>query len=199
MAVFNEINEFGLASILVRRLGMQVGTPTPAVAPELFPTIATEVDRPEWGFLKGERFGAKYDSVPAIAAQYGMFQLYLPSNSPNLAVVTLIKSHNANPITISRLVGIGGGLGGWAGRTTSSRDMRWNGDGTSAILERTNNAALPTRFADLSALRFDGDRYDQPIVITPGTALGIFAQTVNQAILVSLAWYERPVQPGELA
>lgn len=177
---------------------MQVGSAAPAVAPEIFPTMALEVDRPEWGRLKGERLCSKYQLQGAVGGQFTALQLYLPTTSQEVAVVTEIKNANATVIHIARMVGIGGGVAGWTGRTTATRDFRWGGQATSCILESGNFAALPARFPDIGAIRFDGDTFREPIVITPGTSLCIYAPTVNQAALLSIHWYERPGQPGEL-
>jgi hypothetical protein len=196
--MFNEINEGGLNQILTRRLGMQGGASAPGVAPEVFPVLTLENDRPEWGYLKGERTCGKYDAVNAVAGQFSIAQLYLPSTSNEVAVITNIQRHTGADFSIARLVGIGGGLGGFAARTTATRDFRWNGERTSLILERTNNVALPTRFPDLFGFTAVQTSFTEPIVITPGTGLGLFGIAVNTTIVFSVQWRERPANPGEL-
>lgn len=198
MANFDSIGEFGLGQVLSRRLTTPGGAVAPTVAPELFPVLTLENDRPEWGQLKGEIICSKYDSAAAVAAQYGQFQLYLPSNVSTIAVVTSIKSHNANFLSVARGVGIGGGVAGWAGRTTANRDFRMSGQNTAVILERRSDAVLPSVFPGITMLGAAGDTYDEPIVITPGTSLIVYAQTVNQEVRITFNWRERAAQPGEI-
>jgi hypothetical protein len=52
--MFNGINEGGLNNILSQRLGVKGSSAAPAVAPEVFPCLTLENDRPEWSWLKGE-------------------------------------------------------------------------------------------------------------------------------------------------
>lgn len=195
--MFNEINEGGLNQVLSRRLGMQGGAPASACAPEVFPTLTLENDRPEWGYLKGERLCSTQLFRAAVAGQFSSVQMYLPANSNTIAVVTKLQVLNANQSLVSRLTGISGGIGPWTAQGTATRDFRWAANRTSVIVETIANVAQPANTA-LALFNFNAQELADPIVIVPGTALAVIGNVVNQAVSVNVAWYERPVLPGEL-
>ncbi len=196
--MFNEINEGGLNRILSQRLGMKGSSAAPACAPELFPGLTLENDRPEWGFLKGELLASKQVFVAAVAAQFAQAQLYLPSTSNLIVTVESIVNLTANVANVARGVGIGGGLGGWSAATVGTRDFRWNGERTGAVHETRSGAANPTTFPNIAQLASNGIEIKTPIVIVPGTALCIFNTTLNQTMSFTIAWRERVALPGEL-
>lgn len=198
MPHYDEIGEFSLDQVLARRLTTPGGAVAPTVAPELFGTVALENDRPEWGYLKGERRMQRVITVAAVAAQFSAAQLYIPSTSRTIAIVTSIRSCTVNTFNVARLVGISGGLGGWAGYATTSCDFRWGAQGSAVLCETTNNVAQPSNNGAITQLTAAGQVEENPIVIAPNTALGIYAATVNQLITLAVSWYERPAQPGEL-
>ncbi len=200
--MFNEINEGGLNRILSQRLGMQGSAAAPACAPELFPTLNLENDRPEWGWLKGEMLAANRVTRAAVAGQFSMAQLYLPSNANAICVVTMVNNWTPNALGLSRGVGISAGLGGWVAASVASnpRDFRWPGGRTQAIIEVNANVAAPTTFGRFA--RIFGNAgivdYQQPVVIVPGTSLIFQSDGVNEPLDFNVAWYERPAVPGEL-
>lgn len=198
MSAFDAIGETGLNEVLARRLTTPGGSSAPAVAPEIFPVMSLEVDRPEWGRLKGELYASRFCFLAAVAAQYGAFQIYLPTNARTIAVLTRVTLNNTNVVNIGRLVGISGGLGGWAGVTTCTRDTGWNGNGTACLLESISNVAQPANFSAMAQLVNAGQSYTDPIIIRPGGAIGIYQNAVNLTTSVNISWYERPAQPGEI-
>jgi len=198
VANFDGIGEYGLNELLARRLTTPGGSVSGTVAPELFPVLTLENDRPEWSYLKSEGLYGRSIGVSAVAGQFSMAQIYLPTTARSLVVITGIQNWAANNISIARLVGISGGLGGWAARVTCARDTRRNGNGSAATLETNANVAQPTNFGDFATLFGANARYTAPIVIAPGGAIGIFPTVVNSALTASIEWYERPAQPGEL-
>lgn len=198
MANYDEIGEYGLNQVLTKRLTTPGGSVAPTVAPELFPNLVLENDRPEWGWLKGERTAACFLTRAAVAGQFGAAQLYLPSTAQTIAVVTSIKSANSNEINLARLVGIGGGLAGWSALTPGTTDFRWPATQTQVLVETTANAVQPSQHATLGRLNATNTGHYGNIVIAPGTALGFVTNAVNLALWVIVTWYERPVQPGEL-
>lgn len=199
MSQFNAIGEYGLNDVLTKRLTTPGGSNAPSVAPEIFPVLALESDRPEWSWLKGEILAARYGTVAAVAGQFSAMQYYLPTNARTVAVVKNIRTHNNTAIVIARLVGISGGLAGWTGRTTATCDTRAGGQNTAVICEDIQNIASPSQFPTMTILNATNQEYEQPIVIAPGGSLGIIGAAVNTALQVSITWYERPAQPGELA
>jgi len=199
VANFDNIGEASLDQVLVRRLTTPGGAVAPTVAPELFPVITLENDRPEWGYPKGERLCAATVFATAVAGQFCSAQLYLPSTSRELIVVKAIVATTTNTINIQRLVGIGGGGAGWGARTTLTRDFRWNAERTSGILEQRTNAVAPTSFSAIAQLSgVLNASITEPIVISPGTALGINCAIVNTQLSALIYWTERGAQPGEL-
>lgn len=197
--IFNEIAEQGqLSQVLQRRLNMLGAAPAPALMPEIAPTLNLENDRAEWGWLKGERRMQRLVSINAVAAQFGAAQLYIPSTTRVLAVVNHIRVFNANVLNITRLQGIAGGIAGWAAIATTSVDFRWGAQGSSCLLETVTNAVQPAGNGIIGRLNATGMTLNQPIVIAPGTALGIYADVANQIVQFEIGWYERPALPGEL-
>lgn len=199
MANFDSIGEFGLGQLLARRLTTPGGAVAPTVAPELFPVLTLENDRPEWGYLKGEQLRARAIDVAGVAGQYAMIQLYIPSNSATIAVIEEIHARAASSVNIVHLVGIGGGTVGWTALTTGTRDTRAaNTQGDSAILESRSNAALPSFHAVLAQINTGGQpSFRQPIVLSPGQAICAYGISLGAALSINLVYRSRPSQPGE--
>ena len=196
--MFNEILEGGLNQLITGRLGMKGGAAAPAVAPELFPTLNLENDRPEWGYLKGELLAAKQVFVAAVAAQFGAAQIYIPSGNNLIAVIENISPLVASTANISRIVGIGGGVAGWAAATVATRDFRWPGERTGVVVETRTGVANPSTFPQLAQMSSASGQFNQPIVIAPGTGVVVACTVVNQVLSFNLSWRERPALPGEL-
>lgn len=200
MSQFNAIGEYGLNDVLTKRLTTPGGSNAPSVAPEIFPVLTLENDRPEWIHLAGGGLFSKVVSITAVAAQYSMAQIYVPSDRRTIVVVENVRrSSSPTGINIARGVGISAGLGGWVGQSTAARDFRQRSEGSGAIIETTTNVALPTTFALLDLLETDnGEAHAVPFIVTPGTALILFGTAVNSTLRFTLKWRERSAQPGEL-
>jgi len=199
VANFDNIGEFALDQVLAKRLTTPGGAVAPTVAPELFANITLENDRPEWGWMKNERLGAR--TVLRTAGGAGVFnfvQCYLPTTSREIAVVTLVRTLDAQAAQLCRITGIGGGLGGWGAQQVAARDFRWLADRTSLIIEHNTGVALPTRGPDFGRLNSIGMSYEEAIVIAPGTGLLVYGPTANTTLSFDIAWRERGAQPGEL-
>ncbi len=195
--MFNEINEGGLNRILSQRLGMQGAAAAPGVAPELFPTLTLENDRPEWGYLKGELLASAYVFRGAVAGQTSMAQLYLPATSNSILVVEKMMFHGTQDMRWARGVGISAGLAGWAAQNTATRDFRWPAQRTQGIIEINANAVAPSVNHTLGISTI-AQVIDVAIVITPGTSLVLFTGAVNNSVNATLMWRERVALPGEL-
>jgi len=198
VTLFNGIGEGGLNNVLSNRLTVYGQAPAPSVEPALFAGLTLENDRPEWGHLKGERLYARQLSKGAVAAEYGMIQLYIPTTSRAIAVITHIESATANLLGIARLVGISGGLGGWAAYSTCNRDTRENGNGGAVIIESNGNAAFPTNYGRYAQLVQAGQAFTAPIVLHPGGAIAVFSEVLNQTLNANVVYYERQAEAGEL-
>lgn len=198
MANYDEIGEYALDQVLTKRLTTPGGSVAPTVAPELFPNLVLENDRPEWGYLKGERLCARRFTKLAVAAEFNAIQFYLPANAKEIAVIESIQARDANTFTVCRLVGIGGGLGGWVAQTVAVRDTRYNGERTSVIVEAVDNAVIPGSFPDLWTSYGAGSEMTGPLIISPGQAFAAISSAVNTILSFNITWRERGAQPGEL-
>lgn len=198
MANFDHIGEFGLDQLLAKRLTTPGGSVSPTVAPELFPVITLENDRPEWGFIKGERLYQRRIFMTAVGAQYNTLQLFVPLASRTIAVVEEIKTGNTNAVEIGRGVA-DGGLAGWTGQIIRSRDMRVS-SGSQCELSSNTNALRPVITGFFDRLSLDQASTKQPYILggRSGDALFIASIVVNQSLDVTVTWRERGAQPGEL-
>jgi len=196
--IYNGVGESGLSQLLTKRLTTPGGSDAPAVAPELFPVLALENDRPEWGYLKGEGHYAVYIAVGAVAAEYGMAQLYLPTTARTIAVVTEISSPDALAKNVGMATGISGGIAGWAAGTTLNMDSRRRGQGGAVLYENNTDVAQPAVHGRAAQLTVAGQSVRGPFILAPGGCLMIYSVTVNQSMLANVRWYERPAEPGEL-
>lgn len=198
MSIFNEIQESGLNQILTRRLDIKGDVPAPAIVPEIGPQLVLENDRPEWGFLKGERLAARWVSVAAVAAQFGAVQLYLPPASREVVTIQRITFLNANSVSLAEATVIDGGLVGWVGTATQVRDFRWPASATALVISTTTNVAQPSNFGVLAQAATSQAEIVEPIIITPGQSLMIYANVVNQALAMNIYWRERVGTASEL-
>lgn len=199
---FNAIQDYGLADVLSKRLNVQGGSSAPAVAPELFPVLALENDRPEWSWLTGEILGASALVEGATAAQFSKVQLYNPPGSG--LIVTVVASLAISPATVAiarcpntyvpTLLNNG---------ATTQRDFRSRWAAANITTARTFRGAEAAATANVrNVWIIPGANYIpfyEPIVLAPGGTLEWAAATVNQALTVSILWRERSAQPGELA
>jgi hypothetical protein len=205
VAVFNEILTGALNQILARRLGVQTGggAVAPSIAPEIIATLPLEVDRPEWGFLSGERHAAATTGVSAMAALNSVVALTNPVNSNVVAVVEFVRAEMAAGSTLAWYVvpNLGFSTGTIAANTLL--DTRWTiGNSASraaCLLTATNAGALPPNAAFTVQSASTISDWSQPVILCPGTALVLAAVTVNVGITrVAMKWRERAAVSGEL-
>jgi len=197
--MFNGINEGGLNNILSQRLGVKGSAAAPAVAPEVFPNLTLENDRPEWGFVKQEYHRGVYRFSSAVAGQYNFIQLYIPTTEQSVAVVTRIRQHDSQQIQIGRGP-INAAIGaGWTLINGVDRDMRTVNSGK-AVQVAVNTTASAGTFGVFAASVAATDPWDEPIILGPttGSALIIRNNLVNNTLSIDIQWYERTALPGEL-
>lgn len=196
--MFNEILEGGLNQLLTRRLGMKLGSPAPAVAPEVFPTMNLENDRPEWGFIKGEQLlGYSAALAAGTATDYGMGWLINSANSGMIITITKIGSYttgNHIRIRTARSVDAGSVVGTL--RSAGRMDTRWAGLGTLTI--RTTASVLPVLAYQEIGQATNQIAFEEPIVLAPGTTCHFYGEALATSLTFDICWRERVALPGEL-
>jgi len=207
VAIFNEMQDKGqLSEVLQRRLNMSGAAPAPAVAPELFPVLVYENDRPEWGFLKGENPFALASSSSAAVGTHSGNGIWNPAGGNIIVVVKSITWYPADPcglvLSVSSTQPFSSTVAG------SSTDSRY---ATAASLRRSN--CLVGQRNDYSdpdslpcILSLNGSAtvgspfvYRTPIILKPGAQLVLIGSNANTALnRVTFEWTERAAMPGEL-
>lgn len=192
--IFNEVGEGQLNSILVRRLSMKVPTAAPSVAPELFPNLTLENDRPEWGFLKGEYRWARASVGAAAVGNLTWCALRNPAGSGIIAVVKQVTQSSTARATLylgyqspTTLVNSASGI---------ALDSRQPSNSQCFVLDG-NNVGVPAGFSTL-AIVVANVAFDEPVVVAPGAWLLCLNTSTNLAMPYSFCWTERQAVTGEL-
>lgn len=192
MAIFNEMQDKGqLTQILQRRLNITGAAPTPSVAPELFPVLVYENDRPEWGFLKGE---FPYSGSLNVAAPAAGFHAAIGLENPGSSdVLCVVKSFGVSQVCRVAIVSAQAGfVSGSQGRRRDSRSPL-NGRGF------RNNYSIPTAsLPTAQQIVFANQEFKTSYIIAPGSYLIIACEAAATALSSFIAWTERPAMPGEL-
>lgn len=198
-------NELNL--ILSKRLDIG-NAPAPFSASEIFPTIALEVDRPEWKWLGNERLCTGAATDPAVAGQYSNVGLANPADSG--AIIVLERLYIANTIGTHadfRIQLDPDALAFDTGGAGFIRDSRagWNvsGAGTGGAIGQVGtrtNISRPGFLATFVHLANGGNsmQLDDQWIIHPGNRLWISAPGANNICQAAFFWRERRAQPGEL-
>lgn len=169
------------------------------------PGIVLEADRPEYGYVKRERWIHAYESVSAVAGQYGYVSLVNPANSGVLLVIYQIYARPTTSGNINvRMVGTTYGTN--TANCACVTDLRFNnpigtcymGQGNSAVQLGTYLIGSPYCNASL-----DTPILMSPIILPPvgrpRSTLYLNHGTLNDGIRFSAVWAERPWRPEELA
>lgn len=207
MSTLGAIGETGLNQVLAKRLTTPGASVAPGVAPELFPGLTLENDRPEWGYLKGERLiGTEGTLQAAVLGQRSAFRFVNPLRSNVLVVFEHIESYLG---TLDNIVfAIAEDVTPLATElATASFDARFRDNpavGVHAQVQVTVGSWLIPPINAVSLFRAiqvaAGVRYTltKPIILRPGTLLEVAPSNDNVAIACSAIWRERRAQPGEL-
>lgn len=196
---YNQAAEFGLQQLITRRLTTPGGLPAPTVAPEMFPVISLENDRPEWGFLKGERhMTGFYQGGPTVGNFEGV-ELRNPAGSGVIVVVNRIVTIAAADTRYYRAAApIAGLLGGTAPMDLRDPMPGANINGIATIA----GAAAPGLPPGGLMRRVEQGGYvehRENWVLPPNTALQVYVGATNLLLTCWFNWTERGAQPGELA
>lgn len=205
---FMGIGESAFDQILTKRLVGPGGAMAPSAAPELFPVIVLESDRPEWPYLYGgRRIAGTFDVAGGGAGLFSTVRLRNPANSSCLAVIERVEFlvNAATSVTLIRSVDAGE-LGG-AVVTGAHLDFRVVQDGlggpgsqvvgsSEALAAAPLNALTVWRWASVPANVIQ-ERVALGIVLAPATAINLRCQTDNIRLAGTIMWRERFLNPTE--
>lgn len=203
----NDIQVARFNSILHKLLGIREGAPAPVLAPEIIPTVALEVDRPEWSFLGGEHLAVGDYSVAASAAEYSYASILNPTGSNALCVVESFRIQALTPDPNGTFLYWGGAVAladlqsqsVW--RDTRGMSTAGGNEGLVCQIRTTQDAN-----ANLGTTLIGGYFNDQqmfealarPFVLAPGGCLMARPSAVNLGITIVVNWRERALEPTEV-
>jgi len=198
VAEFNQLLASSFADFIRRRFGEDVLLS--AIAPELIPVIALQMDRPEWSWLLGESPLALALQQPLNAAQNSAFQI---RNPPGSNVLVMVDEAEVAPgasaevalcvqqVSAADMTTLAG--------TNVGRDTRLGGNRGIAVVSSQNNVAVTNliRRALLLAQTTWVWR-NLGVALAPGSSLQVVTFTNNINLDGSFSWRERRVRPEEL-
>lgn len=202
MALFNEILVGRYNGILHKLLGMKEGAPAPQLSPDVTPTLVLENDRPEYGYLAGDKILAAHEGIAGDATHYPVIQFKNPADSGILAVLeSVLCSLSATGLIELRFVSTAGG--NETGNQHASRDRRYTGRG-SCVMTNQAPLAIPANILVSQQLILAQTIYQLlplPIVLPPdvsGNSVITISGPLNTTLRVSCMWRERALEPSEL-
>lgn len=199
---FGQPGDGSLSQTVEKRLLMPGGAATPGVAPELFPCIVLENDRPEYVFLGGGGLYARAGSVAAGGAgTRSSAQLVNPSRSTLLVVRRILATVASGNVVVRMTNYPDGSLPFGTSVLGSARDTRQRlssgapGQSSGTIITDNTLATVgtPAMLDEPTSVNLEAD-----FVLGPGGALYLSPNADNVAISrFSIFWYERRLNPSE--
>jgi len=181
-----------------------VGPDSPGrdLLPDLNAAFVLENDRPEWGFLKGERRFAGTASEGAVPGDFAQFQIRNPVASGMISVITLMQGHNNTAGASQFELRLAATEGTRSAGAIGAVDTRW-GTGAARIatvIESENVDALTGTviFRSSYANRSVPALFPFPIVLAPGTSIFVVDILANSISQLSIVGYERALETYEL-
>lgn len=176
----------------------------PSLAPEVFPCLVLENDRPEWLRLAGGGIFARGTSVVAGGAGTRSSAQLLNNQSKTLVVVERVEVVVASGlVSVYTIMGAPGSIPFGTQIRGQSRDTRAPRTAaglpsqSSAIIVTDNTLGLAGTFA-AAALPISAT-ITEPWVLAPGDSLYVCPNADNVGIShITFYWRERPAQPSEL-
>jgi hypothetical protein len=194
--MLNEIQVGRINGLLHKLLDMKEGAPAPTLATDIFPTIALEVDRPEWKFLGGERLCQAQWNDAAAAGNYSSIGLRVPAGAGVLVVIKAI--YVIYGATADFYMGLRPNTTVDGARGGRCRDSRLAVATSAAqIVDRTQATALAYQTFHGVALANTLVKLDTPWVLTPGYELMIWPSAQNTAQTACFDFTERNLEPSE--
>ncbi|MHC4067050.1 MAG: hypothetical protein ACYSUI_21445 [Planctomycetota bacterium] len=197
----NDIQVGRYSELLHKLLGITEGSPAPSLAPELLATLVLETDRPEWGYLGGERLcWGQVTPTPAVGAR-SLVQLHNNHISDLLIVVDGLELSTGANLTfvVGHLDTLASGGGVTVG-TTGFRDGRYaRGVAASGRVYSDEGAALALdrELYNVRVLANTSRFIPLSVVLPPGTGFAALTFTTNQAFTGSFLWRERAMTSNE--
>lgn len=192
----NEIQVGRYNAVLHKLLSMKEGAPSPLLAPEIFPMLMLEGERPEWLWLGGIGLGIRRELRAADVGNFSYLALQNPVASGAILAVESLMSNIAK--ASYRIQFAPAPLGNESKGAQMDTRAGLFPNVVTAVGEGANNVAvaLPgTRLATVTLL--EAVPYPWPFILTPGTALVVGGIVVNQAVEVLFRWRERVFEPSE--
>lgn len=194
--------EQGRYDQLIRRLGNMTGpgSRVAEVLSELFPVIDVERVPAELLFLAGWRIGVGSQQSGAEAASISKIQLFNPVDSGHLIVLTRVDFATTVTTIVEATTSLGAlttNVGG-----TILRDTRIGNTAQTVgqVRSQTDATGLPPTWQIRSLSNINHVLSDDNgiVVLAPGTGYTMAPNTVNQFLIASFMWRERPAEPSEL-
>jgi len=203
MSTLNAVGDFRLDQVVAKTLMTPGGSSSPGVAPEIFPCIVLENDRPEYHYLYGAMLYGRGTSVAAGGAGTRSSVTLVNQSQETLAVIERVQLTVASGAATIRLsTGFTGFLPFGTVLRGVARDTRSRA--TSGTVPQNSQLAFVTDntlgAGGSSTLWFSALTLDlrEPFVLGPGGALVLQPSADNVAIdFVSVLWRERRLNPSE--
>lgn len=199
MTTFDAVGDPSLSETIGRRLMTPGGAVAPGVAPELFPCVVLENDRPEWHYLGGGGIFGRSSSAGVAAGGAGVRSSVQIVNArrDNLVIVESIEMATAATALVASVIRYGVDVLPFGTAVSGvPRDSRMFGRGSSATVVIDNTlaaAAGSTIYNTLTPMKLP-----LPVVLAPGDALYCAPVADNTAITIwAFGWRERKLNPSE--
>lgn len=211
--IHNQLSRGAFLSAIKNALGGAKGEGAIERFSETIGPIIDVWSLPEWAFLRDERLGAAQENRNADAANLGFVGIRNPTpgaGEPSTLLVTVddIWVVNANAAAQQFFVSVSrDGTPLLANQAPGRvRDLRYAPPlivtGRTSVLSGDGVEAATTWDADLLLLTVPGNSVfhvtDFPVILKPGSQLGVNSVVINQTVRATFAWRERTAFAGEL-
>jgi len=204
VSTFDAIGDGSLGEGIGRRLLTPGGAVAPGLAPEIFPCVVLENDRPEMIALEGGGLFARAVTVGAGGAGNRSRALLFNPHGDTLCVVEHYHIEVNSGLAVAAVIDFAPGSipPGGTTNTGNSRDSRQrlpNGTDprrSTAFVNTDNSIAALTSFG----IQFQTLRIDSPIPIVLGPGGGLLLQPASDNVAITAAWFawrERRINPTE--
>ena len=196
----NEVQIGRFSGILHKLLDMKESSPAPTLAPEIIPTLQLEGNRPEWGFLAGERLAAGFDQSVGGAGEISHVILDNPATSNALITVERIVAVTFDGAGDNYLIGIQVGTAPTFSASGAGvlRDSRWGAAQSIGLIATRENAAPMTN----DVVSFEAPIqttlvFDFPFVLAPASRVYVRNGAVARTTTAAFFWRERVLEASE--